>query len=136
MDEGKRAFMRKGLVGTLYAVAAAVFAVPIFSFITFRKIDRRTVRFSVDEQRASVNLKDNVFLVKKKAGDAERKRPVMRPFPRVAPIWAARCALMTCRGSFGAPATGAFLTGRGSGCPVRQKKTSSRSPWTGKRRGT
>ena len=70
MDEGKRAFMRKGLVGALYAVAAAVFAVPIFSFITFRKTDRRTVRFSVDEQRASVNLKDNVFLVKKKAGDA------------------------------------------------------------------
>ena len=59
--------MKKGLLGVLYAVAGAVCAIPVISFITFRKIEKRTVRFSAGEQRAIVNFKDDVFLVKEAA---------------------------------------------------------------------
>jgi Rieske Fe-S protein len=65
----KRAFLRKGLVGALYALAAAAFAQPVLSFVTFRKTTRKTVRFAPDEQLAAVNLKDAVFLMKGEGDD-------------------------------------------------------------------
>lgn len=65
----KRAFLRKGIAGVLYAVAATVFAGPVFSFVTFRKTTRKMVRFSPEEQLATVNFKDGVFLMKGEGDD-------------------------------------------------------------------
>jgi len=65
----RRVFLKRGLLGCLYALGAAFLAWPVFSFITFRKSTSRTVRFSPEERRGQVNFKAGVYLVRSADGD-------------------------------------------------------------------
>lgn len=61
----RREFFSKGIGKVLWALGAAFVAYPALSFMSFRKVMKKTVVFSPDEQLSSVNLKEGVFLVKR-----------------------------------------------------------------------
>ncbi len=61
----RRRFIKKGLSWLVYTLGAAALAYPIFSFIRFRKISKKTVVFHTDEQLAAANFKEGVYLIKK-----------------------------------------------------------------------
>ena len=61
----RRRFIKKGLSWLVYTLGAAALAYPIFSFMRFRKIRKKTVVFHPDEQLAASNFKEGVFLIKK-----------------------------------------------------------------------
>jgi nitrite reductase/ring-hydroxylating ferredoxin subunit len=69
LSEQRRSLIRKGLRGGLYALAAALLAWPVFSFITFRKGGGRTVRFLPEERLAQVSFKAGAYLVRSADGD-------------------------------------------------------------------
>jgi len=63
----RRGFIKKGLLWIVYMFGAAVLAYPVFSFMRFRKIRKKTVVFHPDEQLAAANFKEGVYLIKKGA---------------------------------------------------------------------
>jgi cytochrome b6-f complex iron-sulfur subunit len=61
----RRNFIKKGALWGGYALGLAVLGLPVFSFITYRKISKRKVIFPPDSQLAPVNFKENVYLLSK-----------------------------------------------------------------------
>lgn len=63
MDMERRAFFKTSFSKLLGIFAALVLAYPLFSFLNFRKITKKTVVFHPDEQTSDVFYKDGVFLI-------------------------------------------------------------------------
>ena len=61
----RRGFIKKGLSWLAYILGTAALAYPVFSFINFRKIRKKTVVFYPDEQLAAANFKEGVYLIRK-----------------------------------------------------------------------
>jgi len=61
----RRGFIKKGLSWLAYIFGAAVLAYPVFSFISFRKVRKKTVVFHPAEQLAAANFKEGVYLIRK-----------------------------------------------------------------------
>ena len=63
----RRELIKKGLSWLAYTFGAAVLAYPVFSFISFRKIRKKTVVFHPDETaRCSQFFKEGVYLIRRK----------------------------------------------------------------------
>ena len=60
----RRGFIKKGISWLAYISGAAVLTYPVFSFISFRKIRKKTVTFHPDEQLAAANFKEGVYLIR------------------------------------------------------------------------
>jgi cytochrome b6-f complex iron-sulfur subunit len=62
-DKGRREIIGKGLRGVFYCISALILAYPVFSFMTFRKVNRKTIVFHPKDQAPPASFKEGVYLV-------------------------------------------------------------------------
>ena len=64
----RRAFIKKSTVWGGYALGALALGFPVFSFIGFRKISKKTITFPPDAQHAVAHFKEGAYLMSTKEG--------------------------------------------------------------------
>ncbi len=64
----RRKFIKKGALWTGYVLAAAGIGLPVFSFISFRKVSTKRIVFQPESQGAAVNFKEGVYLLSSNDG--------------------------------------------------------------------